>query len=84
MKRKWIKVSIPLIYVKPLCMAAVIAGIFFLVAGSWVAGLCMLLGAYILEKHNYCCPECGRKLDMKHPLMKEARCPFCKGSLREK
>ncbi len=77
MKGKWMRVSIPLAYVKPVCMAAVIAGIVFFVAGSWVAGLCMLLGAYILENHNYCCPVCGQKLDMKHPLSKESRCPFC-------
>lgn len=82
MGKKWMKVEIPLIYVKPLCMAAVIAGIFFVVVGSWMAGLCMLLGAYIMEKHNYCCPGCHKKLDMKRPLGKDARCPFCGGVLR--
>lgn len=77
MKGKWMRVNIPLACVKPVCILAVIAGIFFFAAGSWIAGLCMLLGAYILEKHNYCCPVCGQKLDMKYPLSKESWCPFC-------
>ena len=81
MKGKWLKVSIPLGYVKPVCMVAVIAGIFFFVSGNWISGLCMLLGAYILERHNYCCPDCRGKLDMKHSLGKESRCPFCGGKL---
>lgn len=83
MKTKWKKLEIPLQYVKPICMAAVIFGVFFLVGGNWISGLCMLLGAYILEKHNYCCPGCHRKLDMKHPLGKQARCPFCGEILRQ-
>ena len=82
MKKKWMKVELPLGLVKLLCMAAVIVGIFFVVAGSLIAGLCMLLGAYILEKHNYCCPGCHGKLDMKRPLRKGTRCPICQSLLR--
>ncbi len=83
MGKKLLKVTVPLRLVKPVCMAAVILGIAFLAASSWIAGLCMLLGAYILEKSMYRCPCCGRNLDMKRPLMKGARCPFCKEGLRK-
>ena len=58
-------------------------GILFLAAGLWLAGLCMLLGSYILEKSSYRCPHCGRKLDMKYPLPKGSCCPFCRGGLRK-
>ena len=44
------KVRIPLQYVKPVCIAAVLVGIFAVAAGSWITGLCLLLGAYLLEK----------------------------------
>ena len=38
------KVRIPLQYVKPVCIAAVLVGIFAVAAGSWITGLCLLLG----------------------------------------
>lgn len=47
-------------------------GIFAVAAGSWITGLCLLLGAYLLEKSCYRCPHCGKKLDMKYPLFKAA------------
>lgn len=80
---KNIRVRIPLAYVKPICVAAVLSGIFFVVSGVWIAGLCMLLGAYILEKSNYRCPRCGKKLDMKYPLFKGAVCPGCGEMLKQ-
>ena len=73
----------PLGYVKPVCMAAVLCGIFFLVSGSWIAGLCMLLGSYLFEKSMYRCPHCGKRLDMKAPLFRGSRCPGCAGVLRQ-
>lgn len=82
MKKKLIKLNIPLVYIKPICVIAVLLGVFFLAAGSWPAGLCMLLGSYIFEKNMYCCPSCGKKLDMKYPLIKGACCPFCREHLR--
>lgn len=82
MKERWIKINIPLIYIKPVCMAAVTVGILFFVTDNWIAGFCMLLGSYIFEKSNYCCPSCRCKLDMKRPLMKGACCPFCGNTLR--
>ena len=39
------KVRIPLQYVKPVCIAAGLVGIFAVAAGSWITGLCLLLGA---------------------------------------
>lgn len=83
MKRNILKVTIPLRLVKPVCIAAMLVGIVFLASGSWIAGLCMLLGSYILEKSTYRCPGCGRNLDMKRPLMKGGKCPFCKTELRK-
>lgn len=83
-KKEWWKIEIPLMYIKPICMAAVMIGIVFVVSGLWIAGLCMLLGAYILEKSRYRCPHCGKKLDMKHPLMKGAVCPACRKDLRSR
>lgn len=83
MKKKWIKIQIPLRYVKRICVGAVFVGLLFVVSGMWAAGLCMLLGAYILEKSQYCCPVCGKKLDMKYPLFRGACCPFCRAKLRE-
>lgn len=35
------KVRIPLQYVKPVCIAAVLVGIFAVAAGSWITGLCL-------------------------------------------
>ena len=83
MKKRWGKIRIPFIYVKPICIVTVLLGIFFFAAGSWIASLCMLLGAYIIERNQYCCPGCHRKLDMKQRLMKTARCPFCSKVLRK-
>lgn len=77
------KHKLPLRYIKPFCMVAVLAGIFLLCLGNWVAGLCMLVGANFFERNLYCCPCCGRRLDMKAPLFKDSRCPFCLGSLRK-
>ena len=68
------KVRIPLQYVKPVCIAAVLVGIFAVAAGSWITGL--------LEKSCYRCPHCGKKLDMKYPLFKGSCCPACKAELR--
>lgn len=75
---KLIRIHIPLRAVKLICMAAVITGIFLFVAGSWIGGLCLLLGAYIFERSRYRCPHCGFKLDMKHPVLKSSCCPACK------
>lgn len=83
MKQSVLRAKIPLTYVKPICIAAALAGILFLAAGLWLAGLCMLLGSYILEKSSYRCPHCGRKLDMKYPLPKGSCCPFCRGGTAE-
>ena len=83
MKQSVLRAKIPLTYVKPICIAAALAGILFLAAGLLLAGLCMLLGSYILEKSSYRCPHCGRKLDMKYPLPKGSCCPFCRGGLRK-
>ena len=77
-----LKVHVPLRYVKPACIAAVLIGVFAVAAGSWITGLCLLLGAYILEKSSYHCPACGKKLDMKHPLFPGCCCPACKTQLR--
>ena len=74
------KVRIPLQYVKPVCIAAVLVGIFAVAAGSWITGLCLLLGAYLLEKSCYRCPHCGKKLDMKYPLFKGSCCPACRAA----
>lgn len=82
MSKKLIKLNIPLLYVKPICIMAALLGVFFLVAGNWIAGLCMLLGAYVFEKSMYRCPDCGKSLDMKYPLLKGSYCPFCKKELR--
>lgn len=76
------KVRIPLPFIKPICIAAVLVGIFAVAAGSWITGLCLLLGAYLLEKSCYRCPHCGKKLDMKYPLFKGSCCPACKAELR--
>ena len=76
------KVRIPLPFVKPIFIAAVLVGIFAVAAGSWITGLCLLLGAYLLEKSCYRCPHCGKKLDMKYPLFKGSCCPACKAELR--
>ena len=77
--QKKFKIKISLAMVKPICIGAVLLGIFF-----FAAALCMLLGSYLFEKSMYRCPACGKKLDMKYPLMKGARCPFCGHILRER
>ena len=82
--QKKFKIKISLAMVKPICIGAVLLGIFFFAAGRWAAALCMLLGSYLFEKSMYRCPACGKKLDMKYPLMKGARCPFCGHILRER
>ena len=82
--RKKFKIKMELAMVKPVCVGAVLLGIFFFAAGSWVAALCMLLGSYLFEKSMYRCPACGRKLDMKYPLPAGSRCPFCGAQLRAK
>lgn len=78
------KIKIPLACVKPVCAAAVLAGIFGLVAGRWITGLCFLLGSFLLERSCYLCPVCGKKLDMKYPLFRGTVCPACGAVLREK
>ena len=77
-----LKIRVPLPLVKPICIAAVLVGIFAVTAGSWITGLCLLLGAYLLEKNCYRCPHCGKKLDMKYPLFKGSCCPACRAVLR--
>ncbi len=79
---KVLKFRLPLPAVKCICMAAVLIGIFAVVAGSWTTGLCLLLGAYLFEKNLYCCPVCGKKLDMKAPVFPGSRCPGCGTELR--
>ncbi|MEG1575586.1 MAG: hypothetical protein RR366_02160, partial [Clostridium sp.] len=69
MNKRWVKIKIPLQYVKPICIVSALVGVFFLASGNWAAGLCMLLGSYVFEKSMYRCPKCGEKLDMKYPLM---------------
>lgn len=70
--------------VKLTCVIAVLVGIFALVAGCWATAICLLLGAYLFEKNLYCCPVCGKKLDMKAPVFPGARCPGCGAELRER
>jgi len=77
MVMKLLKIRIPLKYVKPFCISAVLFGLFFIVSGNWVVGLCMLLGSCLFEKNMYHCAKCGCKLDMKMPLFKSSRCPQC-------
>lgn len=79
---KLLKIDIPLPAVKAICMVAVLIGIFAVVAGSWITGLCLLLGAYLFERSKYRCPECGKKLDMKAPTFPGCRCPGCGAELR--
>lgn len=74
---KLIRFQLPLRAVKLTCITATIAGVFFFATGRWISGLCLLLGAYILEQSRYRCPQCDLKLDMKRPLLKSARCPAC-------
>lgn len=77
------KIHIPLAWTKPICMIATVTGIFAVVSGSWITGLCLLLGSYLFEKNFYRCPVCKKKLDMKAPLLRGARCPGCGSPLRE-
>ena len=49
MKQSVLRAKIPLKYVKPICIAAALAGILFLAAGLWLAGLCMLLGLSLIH-----------------------------------
>ena len=81
MKKKFV-VQIPLTWVKPICITAALCGVVGLAAGSWITGLCLLLGSYLLEKSCYRCPHCGKKLDMKYPLFKGSCCPACRVELR--
>ena len=76
------KFKLDLRWVKPVCVGAVLVGVFALAAGSWITGLCLLLGSYLLEKSQYRCPHCGKKLDMKAPLFRGNCCPACGGVLR--
>ena len=54
MKHRVLRARIPLKYLKPVCILAVLAGIFFLASGLWLAGLCMLLGSYCLLYTSRC------------------------------
>lgn len=83
MNLQQLKRKIPLASVKPLCIIGVLAGIVFFTSGHWAAALCCMLGAYGFEKNLYCCPNCGKKLDMKYPLRHGSRCPACRSLLRE-
>ena len=47
------KVRIPLQYVKPVCIAAVLVGIFAVAAGSWITGLCLLPLPPLRQKAGY-------------------------------
>lgn len=78
------KYKIPLRYVKVICIASALGGIVGLAAGRWITGLCLLLGSYLLEKSRYRCPVCGKRLDMKYPLLRGAVCPVCGAELRER
>ena len=78
------KIRIPLLYVKPVCIVSVLIGIVALVSGKWITGLCLLLGSYFFEKNLYRCPTCKKSLDMKAPLFRGACCPACGRMLREK
>ena len=79
---KLLRINLPLPAVKIICMLAVLVGIFAVVAGSWITGLCLLLGAYLFEKNLYRCPVCGKKLDMKAPVFSGSHCPGCGAELR--
>ncbi|MEG0853259.1 MAG: hypothetical protein RSF82_05265 [Angelakisella sp.] len=72
-----VKPRIPVRYVKPLCIAAVLLGVYFTVSGNMIAGLCMLLGSFTLERSAYRCPTCGGRLTVKVPLTGTACCPQC-------
>jgi uncharacterized paraquat-inducible protein A len=74
---KLIRIHIPLSLVKMICVIAVPIGLFLVVAGQWISGLCVLMGAYILEKSRYRCPHCQYKLNMKQPILKSSYCPSC-------
>lgn len=63
---------------KIVCRVAVIPALFYIVAGNWVVGLCLLLGAWIFEKNLYRCPHCRCKLDMRIPLNSLSTCPQCR------
>lgn len=77
------KKKIPLAAVKGICVAGVLVGILFLACGRWIAALGCLLGAYGFERNLYCCPKCGRQLNMKYPLLHGALCPGCRTVLRQ-
>lgn len=80
MKEKLIRLSLPV--VKLVCVCGTLAGLFFLLAGSWTSGLCMLLGAYFLERNLYRCPHCRHRLDLKKQVSPLDRCPGCGSGLR--
>jgi hypothetical protein len=79
---KLLKLRIPLLTVKIICIIAVLFGVFSFAAGNWVSAVCCLIGAYVLERSRYRCPSCSFKLDMKHPVFKSSVCPACKSPLR--
>lgn len=77
-----LKGKIPLIWVKPICIVGVLAAILFFACGRWIPALCCMLGAYGFERNLYCCPNCGKRLNMKYPLRHGACCPECRTLLR--
>lgn len=78
-----LKGKIPLVWVKPICIVGVLAGILFFCCGRWIPALCCMLGAFGFERNLYCCPRCGRRLNMKYPLLRGACCPDCHALLRK-
>jgi hypothetical protein len=68
---------IPLRAIKVICRVAVVPALFYVVAGNWVVGLCLILGAWIFERNLYRCPRCRYKLDMRIPLNHLSSCPEC-------
>lgn len=71
------KIRLDLRLVKAISIVGTLCGIFFLVTGKWIGALCMLLGSYQFEKNLFRCPHCGKRLNMKMPLFRDARCPSC-------
>lgn len=73
------KVRIPLQYVKPVCIAAVLVGIFAVAAGSWITGLCLLLGAYPAGEKLLPLPPLRQKAGYEVPAVQGQLLPGLQG-----
>jgi len=63
--------------VKIIFMSAVLIAIVFLAIGNWFVVVCMMVGAFLMEKNIYRCPNCDHKLNMKVSLRAFPLCPAC-------